>query len=137
MQNDINNLDPEDIGLKQIMGDRFHDETAEAPQKAEANSKPSNTTQPNKAAQKPAQKPIKEAEAFEDAMRQPVKPDPNWLDRLKAYVKWSVLFGGLNMLVFYWQQAGLMAESIAVPCMWVCCVLAGYGIGKNVVRGDH
>lgn len=137
MQNDINNLEPEDIGLKQIMGDHFHDETAEAPQKAKATRKPSNATKPQKAAQKPAQNPTKEAEAFEDTKWQPVKPDPNWLDRLKDCAKWSVLFGGLCILFFYWQQTGQMTASAAVPSMCVCCGLAGLGIGKNVVRGDH
>lgn len=35
MPDEINNLDPEDIGLKGIFGDRFHDETARAPEKPE------------------------------------------------------------------------------------------------------
>lgn len=137
MENDINKLDPEDIGLKKIMGDHFHDETAEATKTAKATHKPSNTTQPKKAAQKPAQNPTKETEGVEDAKWQPVKPDPNWLERLKACVKWSVLFGGLCILFFYWQQTGQMTASAAVPSMCVCCGLAGFGIGNNIVRGDH
>ena len=58
-----------------------------------------------------------------------------WMDFLKNCAKWVVIFGGLNCLVFYWKQSGLMAESIAIPCMWVCCALAGYGVGLNVWRG--
>lgn len=137
MQNDINNLDPEDIGLKQVMGARFHDETTEAPQKPKEIRKPSNTTQPEKAAQNPARKPTTEAEAFDDATWQPVKPDPNWLDNLKACVKWLVLFGGLCALFFYWQQTGQMADSAAVPSMCVCCALAGLSVGKNAAWGDN
>ena len=137
MQNDIKNFDPNDDGLKEIFGDRFTDATAQTPEKPKATRKPSNTTQTEKVAQKPAQKPTKENEAVKDAQWQPVKPDPNWLDHLTACAKWALIFGGLNMLIFYWQQAGLMAESIAVPCMWVCCVLAGLGVGTNFVRGER
>jgi hypothetical protein len=57
------------------------------------------------------------------------------MDSLKGCAKSVMLFGGLSVLVFYWQQAGLMAESIAVPSMCVCTALAGLGVGKNI-RGD-
>ena len=40
--NEINNLDPEDIGLKQIMGNRFHDATRPTMEPITTN--PSNTT---------------------------------------------------------------------------------------------
>ena len=53
--NEINNLDPDDIGLKQIMGNRFHDETTgtQQTQKARANGKSTYTTQKEMLAQKP------------------------------------------------------------------------------------
>lgn len=108
MENDINNLDPNDEGLKQIFGDRFHDATKEEPRPV-------------------TQKPV-------DASWEPVKPDPNWLDNLKICVKHAVIFGGLSLLVFYWQQAGLMDSSVAVPTMCVCTGLAGLGVGFNVHR---
>jgi hypothetical protein len=44
----------------------------------------------------------------------------------------SIGFGGLTGLLFYWEQIGLMAESIAVPSMIVCAALFGLGIGKVV-----
>jgi hypothetical protein len=113
MSDDINNLDPNDEGLKSIFGARFHDVASEPPVKV---------------AQKPASKPM-------DAQWEPVRPEPNWMDALKGCVKWVGLFGTLSCLIFYWQQAGLMAESIAVPSMCVCTALAGLGVGKNV-RGD-
>ena len=69
-----------------------------------------------------------------DAQRKPVKPDPNWLNNLKACVKHVAIFGGLSVLVFYWQQAGLMDSSVALPTMCVCTALAGLGVGKNVHR---
>lgn len=129
--NEINNLDPEDIGLKQIMGDRFHDETTgtQQPQKARANTKSAYTTQAEKVAQKPISKAV-------DAHWEPVRPEPNWMDNLKASAKAVLLFGGLSLLIFYWQQAGLMAESIAVPSMCICTALAGWGAGRNI-RGNR
>lgn len=73
----------------------------------------------------------------ETAQWEPVKPDPNWLDKLKASAMWAIGFGGLSFLLFYWEQANLMAESIAVPCIAVCTALAGWGVGKNTVGGKR
>lgn len=122
MPEDINELDVTDAGLKGIFGDRFHDETE--PKKAENKKVSENTVVTNKTAQKPVQKPVTE-------LWNPVKPDPNFFDKLKACAKWAGLFGGLSCLIWYWQQAGLMASSIAVPCIAACTALAGWGVGKN------
>lgn len=108
MSDDINNLDPNDEGLKQIFGDRFHDATQEEVP-------PKNV---------PAKKTVA-------APWEPVK-EPTWMDALKASAKHVVLFGGLGFLVFYWQQAGLMDSSVAVPTMCVCTALAGIGVGRNI-----
>ena len=123
MTDDINELDVTDAGLKAVMGNRFHDETqnltkqeadiARCFEKAYGNK---NTTQ--KAKDKPV-----------EAQWEPVK-EPNWMDKLKDTAKWVIGFGGLSFLLFYWEQAGLMAESVAVPCMCLCTALAGVGIGK-------
>lgn len=51
-------------------------------------------------------------------------------------VKYAVLFGGLTLLLYYWQQSGLMDASVAVPSMLVCSALAGWGVGKNSKRGE-
>jgi hypothetical protein len=112
MSDDINNLDPNDEGLKKIFGDRFHDATQDG-----------NIPKPTE-----VQKPVR-------AQWEPVKPDPNWLDNLKACVKHVAIFGGLSFLVFYWQQAGLMDSSVAVPTMCICTALAGLGVGKNIGGG--
>ena len=66
-----------------------------------------------------------------EAQWEPVK-EYSWMDNLKNCVQWVIGFGGLSFLLFYWEQAGLMAESIAVPCMCLCTALAGWGLGKNV-----
>lgn len=118
MPDDINNFDTKDEGLQAIFGDRFQDMTvARSLVRLEAN-----TTKPKKAAQKPKDEPAK---------WNPPKPAPDWLDRLKASVVWAAGYGSLNFLIFYWQLAGLMDDSIAIPCMWACMALAGFGVGKN------
>ena len=122
MPEDINGLDVTDAGLKAIMGDRFHDETK--PSKAISKKETTTTTYAEKTAQKAKDKPVEE-------QWQPTK-EHNWMDNLKNCVQWVIGFGGLSFLLFYWEQAGLMAESIAVPCMCLCTALAGWGLGKNV-----
>ena len=109
MSDDINNLDTNDEGLKGIFGARFHDSTGHAV----------NTEQ------KPTRKPV-------DAKWEPAKPDPNWMDSMKSCAKSVLLFGGLSFLFFYWQQAGLMDSSVAVPTMCICTALAGVGVGRNI-----
>jgi hypothetical protein len=68
-----------------------------------------------------------------DASWAPAK-NPNWMDNLKSCAKSVILFGGLSFLIFYWKEAGLMAESIAVPAIAVCTALAGFGAGRTVRR---
>lgn len=127
--NEINNLDPDDIGLKQIMGNRFQDAT-QKPMVEPIRTKPTSTTQAEKKAQKVLDKAV-------DVQWEPARPEPNWMDNLKSCVKWVVTFGFLSCLIFYWQQAGLMASSIAVPSMCVCTALAGWGAGRTVRRGNR
>lgn len=124
MPNDINELDVTDAGLKGIFGSRFHDETEKVISKKETPTIP-NTA---KVEQKSTEKPV-------TAQWEPVKPNPNWMDKLKACVIWAGGFGGLTLLVFTWQQAGLMDASVALPTMLTCAVLAGWGLGKNVMGG--
>lgn len=119
MPDDINELDVTDAGLKAIMGNRFHDETQKDIFKKETTT----TTKEKK-------DPHKVTHDFKDGKWEPVK-ERNWMDNLKGCAKWAIGFGGLSFLLFYWEQAGLMAESVAVPCMCLCTALAGWGVGKN------
>ena len=123
--NEINNLDPEDIGLKQIMGNRFHDATK--PMVEPFTTKSNDTSKPEKKVQKTTANAVDESWV-------PAK-NPNWMDNLKSCAKSVILFGGLSFLVFYWKEAGLMAESIAVPAIAVCTAIAGFGAGRTVRRG--
>ena len=117
MSNDINHLDTEDLGLKAIFGDRFQDETCE-----------------KKTAEAPKAKPAVKAQDRKnkalDEQWEPAKVITT-MDKLIACAKWAGLFGGLNGLLFYWQQAGLLASEAAVPSMVVCALLAGLSIGWN------
>ena len=64
-----------------------------------------------------------------DAEYEPVK---TWYDpKTVNLVKWTVIFIGLEYLVFYWMQTGQMQESAAMPSMIVCSILAGISVGKN------
>lgn len=118
---------------KPLHPDTVH-ETLVRPAASEEKKTTANTTQAKKTAQKPASKPTKAVEAFADAKWEPAKPAPNWLDNLKACAKSALLFGGLSFLIFYWEKVGLMAESIAVPCIAICTALAGWGVGKNATK---
>jgi hypothetical protein len=123
---EINALDPEDIGLKEVMGNRFQDGTKKPmvePFKAES----TNTTQSKKKALK--------VDKAVDAQWAPIK-EHCWMDDLKECVKTSLLFGGLNLLIWYWEVAGLMDESIALPSMLVCAAMFGIGLGKCCRRGN-
>lgn len=82
---------------------------------------------------KPSKKPMDDKKSA-DASCEPVK-ETNWTDNMKSCAKSVLLFGGLSFLVFYWQQAGLMDSSVAVPTMCICTALAGLGVGKNIGGG--
>lgn len=126
MPEDINELDVNDIGLKMVMGDRFHDET-----------EPANAVNITRKAENPAKKVAKTAEEITRKSCHTVPsniPEPNWYDRLKECAKISLLFGGLCLLFFYWQQTGQMQPTAALPCMLVCSCLLGLGVGKNAYK---
>lgn len=124
---EINTLDPDDIGLQEVMGKQFQDATRK-PMVEPFQTESTNTTQPKKKAQKPMDKAV-------NAQWEPTK-EHTWMDDLMACAKTSLLFGGLNLLIWYWEMSGLMDESIALPSMLVCAVLFGLGIGKCCKRGN-
>lgn len=130
MHKDIDKFDPEDIELKKIMGEHFIDETTAKPEAAKITRKAEN---PAKAVKAPAIEP-KDSKDAPDAQWIPAKTEPNFFDRLKACAMWSVCGGGLSLLLFYWQQTGQMLPSAAVPSLYVCAFLTGWGICKNAAR---
>lgn len=115
----MTDFEKEDLELQALMGEKFTDVTAPTPEAVQVR------TNPKKIAENPTHKPT------EDNWNPP-KPAPNWMDKLKYCAKSSFTFAGLNLLIFYWQNTGLMDESIALPSMCVCAALFGLGIGKVV-----
>ena len=84
---------------------------------------------------KPRPKVAEKTKAVPDAEHEPIpKYAPSFMDRLKGCAKWAVIFGGLTMLFFYWQQVGMMDPAAAVPSMCACTCLAGFGVGKSALR---
>lgn len=121
MSNDINHLDTKDEGLKGIFGDRFSDATAENPEKKSVNAPKANTTQ--KGAEKPKTK------AVPATQWEPV-PERSFPQKLVACAKKALVYAGLCLLFFYWQQSGQMEPSAAVPCMMFCTAMVGCTYGK-------
>lgn len=96
--------------------------TAQKPAEPEKKSESKLHAREKKAAQKPTSD-------LDDAEYEPVK---TWFDNKTVnIVKWTVIFIGLEYLVFYWMQTGQMQESAAMPSMIVCAMLAGISVGKN------
>ena len=91
---------------------------------AVAVSKTENTTS-NK-----VQKPIEE-------QWEPAKPAHNQFERLKAAAKSAILYAGLSLLFFYFQQSGQMAMTASMPCIVTCVALAGFGVGKSFAGGSR
>lgn len=51
--------------------------------------------------------------------------------KLKSCAKWALLWASISALLFYWQQAGLLASSAAVPSLIFCGLGAGLTVGYN------
>lgn len=133
MPNDINELDATDAGLKMVMGERFQDATEAKPATARKCKESTCTACPEKKAHKPARK-VKDAEW--EPVWEPVK-ERNWMDDLVDCVKVSAVYAGINLLLWYWMVAGLMAESVAMPSMIACALLMGLKVGKVAGRSGR
>lgn len=117
----------------------FDDELCGMVKFTDATTRPSQPVKPEK--KQDSKEPAKEKKTKQnptdkpmDAEYQPVKTlyDPKTVN----LVKWTVIFIGLEYIVFYWMQTGQMQESAAMPSMIVCALLAGVSIGKNWKWGN-
>jgi hypothetical protein len=63
-----------------------------------------------------------------DATWVPVKEGTS-MDKVRDCAKWAMLFASVSGLLFYWQQAGLLDSSAAVPSLIFCALGAGLTIG--------
>lgn len=107
-----------DEELQGIFGNRYSDASA-VPVNKEA---------------KKAEPARKRVDPLAPAKWAPPKPAPDWLAKLKSSAKWTGLYASLGVLVFYWQQTGLMDPSAALPSMLACTLLAGVSIGKVMTK---
>lgn len=108
-----------DEDLKEVMGDRYDD--GETPAEMPAMERP--------AAQKPAPRKFDPV----DAQYVPFhKTERGLLERLRGCAAWGCVCGGISMLLWWFQVNGLMAIEASYPCILVCALLAGFGVGKNI-----
>ena len=114
----MSKFEREDQELAEMMGDKFIDQTVPLAEMPVTEEKTTDIPKSKKTAEKPM-----------EAQWMPTK-QRTFMDDLKDCTKSTAIFGGLNVLIWYWQMEGLMDESIALPSMIVCAVLAGIGIGK-------
>lgn len=117
--------DPEDLELKKLMGPRFQDQTQESAPAPKGEKKP----EPVKV---PTEK--KTCKKVMDAAWVPVKAEPTDIQRIVNCAKGTVIYGGLSVILFWWQQAGLLASEAAWPSFIVLALLAGLKIGSCATR---
>lgn len=60
------------------------------------------------------------------------KPPKGLVDKLISCTIWLCICGGIAMLLWWFEINGLMAHVAAFPCIVVCCLLAGFGVGMNI-----
>lgn len=118
--------DPEDLVLKEVMGDHFQDLSHTPAPAPKGEKKPEPVKVPTE------KKTCKKAM---DATWMPVKAEPTEIQRLVDCAKGTVVYGGLSAVLFWWQQAGLLASEAAWPSFIVLALLAGLKIGSCMARG--
>lgn len=67
-----------------------------------------------------------------DTEWEPQPHEPTQMEKIKACAKDALLFGGLSLMFFWFQQSGQMAMGASMFCICACCILLGFGVGKNV-----
>lgn len=110
--------DPEDEMLKAVMGCKFQDQT---------------TCGPEGPGMQPKKKCVKSVPGKNPVQDVPTKvfgTKPGFMEKLRECGKWSMIFGGLCLVVFYWQQTGQMMPSAAVPSMMACTFGAAWCVGR-------
>lgn len=108
----------EDLELQAIMGSKFQDMSKAAVPKSEKKAS---------ADKKPCRKAL-------DASWAPLKAEPTDIQRIVNCAKGTVVYGGLSAVLFWWQQAGLLASEAAWPSFIVLALLAGLKIGSCATR---
>lgn len=118
--------DPEDEMLKAVMGSKFRDQTTGGQEGPGKQAKVTGKEFPKNLG----------TVADKPDIRPNVAAMGNWggktgfFEKLRECGKWSLIFGGLFLVVFYWQQTGQMMPSAAVPSMMACTFGAAWCVGR-------
>ena len=70
-----------------------------------------------------------------EALWEPEKPAPNYMDKLKSTVKDVSLYAVLSLVLFYWQQTGRLEVTTSWYALLVCVGMVFFSIGKNCRGG--
>ncbi len=65
-----------------------------------------------------------------NAQWEPVKPAPNYMDKLKSSVKDMGLYVVLSIILFWWQQTGRLEETTAWYALLFCVGMVFFTIGR-------
>ena len=123
----MTDFEREDMELQAVMGDKFVDLTIEA------NESPTENATANPVPKK-CSAPVKDVPAKEKpvyAHVEPVKPAPNFMDKLKQTAKDVCLYAVLSMVLFWWQKSGRLEETTAWYALLVCVGMVFFSVGKN------
>ena len=123
----MTDFEREDMELTAVMGGKFVDltkGTAGKPVDVPA-AKPVSKNQIN-----PGKKCTKEEKPVESPW-EPVKPAPDFMEKLKQTAKDVSLYAVLSMILFYWQQTGKLEETTAWYALLVCVGMVFFSVGKN------
>ena len=119
--------DAEDEGLKAVMGSKFQDQTKEdrkdVPKAAEDLRK-----YPPHLGTVADHRPAESSKVLDGRWTQLNTVSP--MAKLKGCAKGVWLYGCISLLLFWWQQAGLLDSKAAVPSFIVLALLAGVQIGS-------
>ena len=123
----MTDFEREDMELQALMGDKFVDSTKETNEKPAE--KPVSKPVPAKHSEPVKNVPGKEIPA--ESQWEPVKPSPNYMDRLRNTVKEVFLWAVLSVILFWWQQTGRLEATTAWYSLLVCVGMVFFSVGKN------
>ena len=97
-------------------------------------------------AEKPARKPVSPKESNPgkntpkeekpvNAQWEPVKCEPDFMEKLKQTAKDVCKYAALSLILFWWQQTGRLEETTAWYSLLVCVGMVFFSIGKNCRGG--
>ena len=72
-----------------------------------------------------------EKEAPAEAQWEPVKPTPNYMDKLRTSVKDTALYAVMSAILFWWQQTGRLEETTAWWALLVCVGMVFFTVGRT------